>query len=217
MTPGYWMLFAFNDRGTPSVAATIRIGIGGELYSQAAGGFLTLNGSAALVQGTDTFTLTPDANAMTGSVFSNKVVDLTRDFSVDFDVKLGNKDAGADGVAFVMHNDSLGGDANSLSAAVAGSYGINNGLAIEFDTWNNGAKYGDIANDHTSIVDTDAPLARSQVSSAVDLGNIEDGRWHQVSVSWVAGIRNGLAIEFDTYDNGAKPATFPRSHALYRH
>ena len=52
-----------------------------------------MNGSAALVQGTDTFTLTPDANGMTGSVFSNKVIDLTRDFSINFDVKLGNKDA----------------------------------------------------------------------------------------------------------------------------
>ena len=83
-----------------------------------------------------------------------------------------------------------------MSAAVAGSYGINNGLAIEFDTWNNGAKFGDIANDHTSIVDTDAPLARSQVSSAVDLGNIEDGRWHQVSVSWDADTQT-LVYTFD--------------------
>ena len=51
VTPGYWMLFAFNDKGTPSVAATIHVGTGGELYSDAAQTFLTLNGSAAFDPG----------------------------------------------------------------------------------------------------------------------------------------------------------------------
>ncbi len=195
VTPGYWMLFAFNSKGTPSVAATIHVDTGGERYSQAVGGFLTLNGSTAHT-GNDTFTLTPDTKGQTGSVFSNKVVDLAHDFSIKFGVNLGNKDAGADGLAFVMHNDSLGGDAIGLSPAVEGSYGINNGLAIEFDTFNNGAKYGDIASDHTTIIDTDATLTKTVVSAAVGLGNIEDGRWHTVNVSWDAANQT-LVYTFD--------------------
>ena len=33
LAPGNWMLFAFNDQGTPSVAATISVGLGGEDFS----------------------------------------------------------------------------------------------------------------------------------------------------------------------------------------
>ena len=125
------------------------------------------------------------------------MADLSQNFSISFKVNLGTKDAqGADGIAFVLHNDLIGGDAIGFGPAVAGSYGINNGLAIEFDTWNNGVKYGDIADDHTSIIDTDAPLAKSVVGNAVGLGNIEDGRWHNVTVSWDAGAQT-LVYWFD--------------------
>ncbi|MGA7546679.1 MAG: galactose oxidase-like domain-containing protein, partial [Methyloceanibacter sp.] len=41
LAPGNWMLFAFNDEGTPSVAATIFVGIGGELFSPVFDGYVT--------------------------------------------------------------------------------------------------------------------------------------------------------------------------------
>ncbi len=32
LTPGNWMLFAINNKGTPSVASIVQIDIGGELH-----------------------------------------------------------------------------------------------------------------------------------------------------------------------------------------
>ena len=45
LAPGNWMLFAFNDQGTPSVAATIFIGLGGESFSPVIDGYVTESGS----------------------------------------------------------------------------------------------------------------------------------------------------------------------------
>ena len=79
-------------------------------------------------------------------------------FELSFDLYLGNKDAaGADGMAFVLHNDPFGGDATGGGGGFLGALGIRYGVAIEFDTYQNAA-FGDIANDHTNFVDTDAPL-----------------------------------------------------------
>ena len=84
-------------------------------------------------------------------------LDLGADFDLSFDIYLGNKDAaGADGMAFVLHNDPFGADATGLGGGAFGASGIRNGLAIEFDTYQNAA-LGDIANDHTNFFDTDAP------------------------------------------------------------
>ncbi len=111
VTPGYWMLFAFNDKGTPSVAATIHVGTGGEHYSAAARSFLTLNGSAAFDPVSGAFALTQDALNQTGGVMSNSRVDLAHDFSINFDAFLGTKDGGGDGLTFLLHNALHGADA----------------------------------------------------------------------------------------------------------
>ena len=76
-----------------------------------------------------------------------------------------------------------------------GALGIRYGVAIEFDTYQNAA-LGDIANDHTNFIDTDAPLDQARLSSQVDLGNIEDGNWHDVQVSWDAALQT-LSYSFD--------------------
>jgi hypothetical protein len=55
-------------------------------------------------------------------------------------------------------------------------------LAIEFDTYDNGIRTGDIKEDHTAFFDTDT--AGLPLSTAVSLGNVEDGKWHSVQVNW---------------------------------
>ena len=66
-------------------------------------------------------------------------IDVRQNFTVAFDVNLGTSDAGADGAAFVFHNDPRG--ANAIGAPGSGLAvgGIQNGLAIEFDTYNSTA------------------------------------------------------------------------------
>jgi len=141
--------------------------------------------------------LTPDQAKKVGGIMSEDKIDLTHDFNIKFDVFLGGKDAtGADGLAFVLHNDARGSDAIGGGAANLGAAGIKNGLGIEFDTYNNGGGNGDIAADHTNFFDTDASVAARAITAAHSLGNIEDGRWHAVQVKWNAAAHT-LSYSFD--------------------
>ena len=62
VTDGYWMLFADNTNGTPSVAATIKIGQVGVDTSapNIVGTTLMLNGTASHIYGSNIYTLTTD-------------------------------------------------------------------------------------------------------------------------------------------------------------
>src|SRR5262245_40340220 len=195
LTPGDWMLFAINKEGTPSIASTVKIDVGGELLSKQMGGWVTLNGNATHDASTDAFALTQDAPDQKGAVMSNERIDVRSDFDINFNIYLGNKDGGADGMAFVLHNDPFGGDATGVGGGSLGASGIRYGIGIAFDNFQNTA-LGDIANDHTNFFKTDAPPDQARLSDQVDLGNIEDGNWHRVQVSWDVALQT-LSYSFD--------------------
>ena len=78
--------------------------------------------------------------------------------------------------------------------------GIQNGLAIEFDTYNSsaagladtGMHGSDIASDHTGFLGTNSAFATTPVA----LPNIENGAWHPVVVTWNAATQT-LSYTFD--------------------
>jgi hypothetical protein len=179
MAPGDWMLFAFNAQGTPSVAATIFVDLGGEHLSAGFEGYVTKSGAATYDAASDIFTLTPNAASKVGAVMSNDRLDLTHDFTISFAAFLGAKDAGGSGIAFVLHNDPSGGDAFGNGAV--GANGIKNGIAITFDTVKD-TRAEPVA-DHSDILDTDGGTA---LAPTVSLPQLEDSQWHQVTVSWDA-------------------------------
>jgi hypothetical protein len=128
--------------------------------------------------------LTPNAAKKAGAVMLDQRVDLSYDFQVSFDIYLGTKIKGGDGVAFVLQSDPRGGFARGGNGASYGAVGIKNGLGIAFDTLQN-KPYGDIAQDHTDFFNTSAPVATSRLSDQLGLGNgnVTDGKWHNVLVS----------------------------------
>ena len=149
---------------------------------------LTPHGSASVAN--NVFTLTPGGYFQAGTAMSTGRIDVRQNFTVAFEVNLGASDGGADGAAIVFHNDPrganvIGGYGNGLGVA-----GIQNGLAIEFDTYNNGA--GDIASDHTGFRGTNSTFATTPVA----LPNIENGAWHPVVVTWNATTQT-LSYTFD--------------------
>ena len=75
---------------------------------------------------------------------------------------------------------AVGTAAVGWSGAALGAFGIQNGLSINFDTWQNA---GEIAGYHTSILNT---ATGAEVTAETPLGNIVDGGWHQVGVTWDA-------------------------------
>ena len=149
-------------------------------------------GSASVAGGV--FTLTTGAG-QAGTAMSTGRLDVAKDFTVAFEVNLGANDGGADGAAIVFHNDPRGAAAiGSIGGGLAVA-GIQNGLAIEFDTYDNnndGVASADIASDHTNFRDTDGGFATAPVA----LPNIEDGAWHPVVVSWNAATKT-LSYTFD--------------------
>jgi hypothetical protein len=139
ISDGYWMLFADNTNGTPSVAATIKISQVGVDTSapDIVGTNLMLNGTASHIYGSDQYTLNTDNRRQAGSVMSDKRIDLTHDFDLSFSLLMGNKLNAGDGMAFVLHNDPLGHNALGKNGGGLGAAGLLNGLAIQFDTWQN--------------------------------------------------------------------------------
>jgi Ca2+-binding RTX toxin-like protein len=186
LTPGYWMLFALDDDGTPSIAATIKVDSGLPYLMPTTlpldlGVGMKGNGDAAYDGYTDSYVLTPDAPLKAGSFMSEERIDLSKPFQITFQMNFGDNDAGADGMAFVLHNDPAGSLAVGAGGGGLGAAGIVNGLAIQFDVFHNLDDPSDIAADHSNFYDTDADMA---VSPAVALPNLEDGAWHAVNVVW---------------------------------
>ena len=154
-----------------------------------------LNGNAVQISSTE-YRLTAASNNQFGTAMSIRTVDLSNDFSIDAEIYLGTSNGGADGMAFVLHNDPRGsaaegnGEGSTLGCMANGSTaGIANGLSFEFDTYKSAGSSDDIANDHTQIRDTDLKFndTNGGLTAVTDLGNIEDGAWHTFHLEWNAG------------------------------
>ena len=190
------MLFAINTNGTPSIASTVQVrtellyDLPAQLPLNLLDAHIVLerNGDAAYDAYNDRYVLTPDASTKHGSFMSSERVDLTKTFDITFDIYVGNNDNGADGMGFVLHNDPLGKNALGDAGSGLGMMGINNGVGIEFDTYQSA---NDIANDHTAFVNT---TSGANLLPVRDLGNIEDGQWHPVHV-----VSDGQTISY-TFD-----------------
>jgi hypothetical protein len=136
-----------------------------------------------------------------GTAMSSQRIDVSRDFTLAFEINLGADDFGADGAAVVFHNDARGVAAVGGAGGALGVGGIRNGLAIEFDTYanvfNNPQPNADIVADHTSFVGTDSAFG----TRAVALPDVEDGAWHSVVVTWNAAAQT-LSYTFDNQSAG---------------
>ena len=97
-------------------------------------GPLLPNGSTTYDAASNTYTLTT-ADDQAGTVMSTARMDLRQNFAIALQVYLGTNDGGADGLAFVLHNDPAGANAIGAPGSGLAIAGIRNGLGIEFDTY----------------------------------------------------------------------------------
>ena len=114
-----------------------------------------------------------------------------QNFTVAFDVNLGAATPVPTGRPSCSITMPVASTPSEPSAATWGSPVSQNGLAIEFDTYNNGG-LGEIASDHTNFRGTAGGFATTPVA----LPNIEDGAWHPVVVTWNAATQT-LSYTFD--------------------
>jgi hypothetical protein len=110
---------------------------------------LTLNGTAAPV-GT-ALRLTTATQSEAGSAFTTVPITLGPggSFSTNFSFQITNSGGGgADGIAFVVHNDATGDLALGGGGGNMGYSGLTPSLAVEFDSWFNGGALGDTDANH---------------------------------------------------------------------
>lgn len=144
----------------------------------------TINGDATEV-GPFEAQLTPNDYNQHGSMFINDRIDFSKSFNFRLQAYLGDNEYGADGIAIIFHNDPNGAHAVGATGEGMGAAGIQHGIVLELDTYYNGT-HGDTPNDHGQIWDTDNQNGDGLLTPAVDLGDIEDGNWHNVDIIWNA-------------------------------
>jgi hypothetical protein len=137
--------------------------------------------------------LTPDEPYSEGIAYNTKTIDMTGDFYIDFDIYLGNKDEGADGITFVMHTDPRRFQAFGTYGECMGygrwnpeyAYGafISPSLAIEFDTYYNPTQ-NDPEVDHMAYLENGTNYHFVDVKKPVLPGNLEDGNLHSFVLRW---------------------------------
>ena len=131
------------------------------------------------------YTLTKNQNNQNGSVWNKNRLYLDQDFDIKTKVYLGNSDSGADGIAFVLQNQSL---SAGSSGGGLGYAGISPSFAVEFDTYDNGSV--DPTQDHIALIANGNTGANHNTYSTAYEVSMEDGQWHTARFVWDASTKN---------------------------
>ncbi|MFT4681530.1 MAG: gliding motility-associated-like protein [Flavobacteriales bacterium] len=144
-----------------------------------------------------------NAQYQSGSVWNVTLINLNQPFDFTFDVFFGCVDwQGADGMAFVLQplNVNAGSVGNGL-----GYGGIDPSLAVEYDTFNNGATTSDLVDDHIAIQSNGVfnhGVAANNLDGPVNISStsidVEDCAWHTTQITW-----NPVTQTFSVYFDGA--------------
>ncbi len=145
------------------------------------------------INGLDCVQLTVESTSQVGCAWDPQQVDMSQPYDMTFELYFGTSNAGADGICWVFHNNPSGLNTCGTGGQEIGA-NFNNSFIIEMDTYDNGAGFGDIPNDHVAINangNMGAPL-----NGPVSLGDIEDGQFHTVRFVWNPGS-NFYQVYFD--------------------
>ena len=160
--------------------------------------------------------LTPALNAQRGAAWHECTLDVAFPITLELTVNLGSNDGGADGIAWVLHQNGP----NAQTSSNGGNMGYGNfdgpsgtfidpvfdpSLAIEFDTWING-NVGDPVYDHVALQRDGthnhnspnclAGAPPNTIQASATNANIEDGLDHDVLIEWDPATQV-FRMEFD--------------------
>jgi hypothetical protein len=137
--------------------------------------------------------LTPDEQYSEGIAYASAKLDLNNYFEIEFDIFLGKKDEGADGITFVIHNDPRGfkaygtyGECMGYGRWNPGAYWANSitpSIAVEFDTYYN-PQQNDPPCDHVAFLTNGVSYHTKYWNNNDDNFNLEDGNLHDFRFRW---------------------------------
>jgi cysteine-rich repeat protein len=165
-------------------------------------------------------TLTPDDIWKEGTAWYRLPLDFSNPFTLSLRIYLGTRDdapmssavdIGADGGSILFQRDPRGLTAKGMYTGSAGEDGRELGangivpvVGVEFDTYNNGAIYGDTIalgdEDHTSVFQarvTNQLAPARCMNDAAQCSNFEDGKWHRFDVTWSGRLEHHLGVFID--------------------
>ena len=137
--------------------------------------------------GSSCYLLTEAENVQISTIWHEEQINLNLPFELQFKMNFGNNDQGADGMMFVLQNES-----STIEGQIGEDIGFGNidpGLGIEFDTFKN-ENLGDMNADHIGIhrdgqSNHNAPTSLAgPVQAALFSSNIEDGEDHAIRITW---------------------------------
>lgn len=176
------------------------------LTCQAFAQTFSLMGSAREM-GNDCILLTPDQQFEEGLAYHTSKLDLENFFEIEFDIFLGDKDEGADGMTFVIQNDPRGFDAfgtwgecmgyGRWSKFYTGGSFIAPSVAVEFDTYQN-YRQNDPACDHVAYLENGTNYHTSYFNNEDEAYNLEDNLLHSFRFRW-----EPKAMQITVYLDGA--------------
>ncbi|MBX2841090.1 MAG: lectin [Flammeovirgaceae bacterium] len=151
-----------------------------------------LMGTANFMSG-NCILLTPDVPYSEGLAYHNAKLDLTRYFEIEFDIFLGRKDEGADGITFVVHDDpreykayGTWGECMGYGRWSPNAYWANSitpSIAVEFDTYQN-LQQNDPMYDHIAYLENGVSFHKTHWNNNKNDFNIEDDFLHDFRFSW---------------------------------
>ena len=109
-------------------------------------------------------------------------------FNIDFDFYFSRKNDAADGIALIFHNDKYGFKSIGSAGDGLGAFGIQNGIVLEVDAYNNEGDQG--------IQPAFLPYLERFGNKITFSGTLYDGKQHSVRVVWNAES-NLLSYGFD--------------------
>ncbi|MCI4668810.1 MAG: gliding motility-associated C-terminal domain-containing protein [Bacteroidia bacterium] len=152
------------------------------------GQFVTI-GPATPIAPLGCFRLNPDVENQLGYVWVTNQIDLSQPFEISCELFFGFNDGGADGVSFIFQQ--IGTTATGQGAGGIGYQGINNSVALEFDTFTNGWDSPAGTADHLAVMINgiqDHTNGAGNLAGPVDIlatsPNAEDGMMHDVNIIW---------------------------------
>lgn len=155
-------------------------------------GQFALRGQAAYMDG-DCIQLTPDSAYAEGLAFHTTPLDLQNPFIISFELFFGEKEEGADGMTFTIHNDPRGLNAFGTWGECMGygrwygnsPYGnsISPSIAIEFDTYQN-SRQNDPETDHVAWLQNGSSYHPAHWPAEGEELQLEDDRLHDFVFQW---------------------------------
>lgn len=136
--------------------------------------------------------LTPDFPYSEGLAYYLDKLDLNQYFQIEFDIYFGDKDQGADGIAFVIHNDirqfdAYGAWGEGLGYGRFNPHGSGNSIepsiAVEFDTYQN-YNQKDPVSDHIAYLENGSSLHTNYWNNGDDNFDLEDDYLHSFFFRW---------------------------------